>query len=303
MDVRQVPLQSTIRANIGVGDTRVNQLIFVNNLTTYGTHEGVPESAGQNSREPCAGFVHTGITVHTGLPSRWAIICPQSPLQTTVSTTPLSTTLPVTLSKRGCELLDALEDMVLREGFADLGVSEIATRLSCSKRTLYELAPSKRELVLLVLQRFFARIRRDAANACEHASDAQQRIYAYLQAGVRAAENLSATTVTDIHRWPPARAIWQDHVRLRVEGLSKLIDSGTRAGVFREIPPAFVAEVVFASINRLREPDFYESTDLTISEAFDELYSMLLAALTPFDEHARETVSRREASGFECAGD
>ena len=208
-------------------------------------------------------------------------------------TTPLPTSPRLAPSKRGCELLDALEDMVLREGFASLGVSEIATRLCCSKRTLYELAPSKRDLVLLVLERFFARIRCNAAQACDAAGDAQQRIYAYLQAGVRAAEHLSPTTVADIHRWPPARALWQDHVRLRVEGLSKLIDSGTRAGVFRKIPPAFVAEVVFASINRLREPDFYDSTDLTISAAFDELYSMLLAALTPYGDDAGEMTSGR----------
>lgn len=183
--------------------------------------------------------------------------------------------------------------MVLREGFASLGVSEIANRLSCSKRTLYDLAPSKRELVLIVLDRFFGRIRRDAALAIETAGDPQQRIYAYLQAGVRAAENLNPAAVADIHRWPPARALWQEHVRLRVEGLSRLIDSGTRAGVFRKIPPAFVAEVVFASINRLREPDFYDSTDLTISEAFDELYGMLLAALTPASDTAREIAPRR----------
>lgn len=105
-------------------------------------------------------------------------------------------------SKLGLELLDALKDMGLREGFASLGVSEIATRLSCSKRTLYYLAPSKR--ALLVLKRFFARIRCDAATACENAGDAQQRIYAYLQTGVRAAGNLSPTSVADIHRWPPA---------------------------------------------------------------------------------------------------
>ena len=156
--------------------------------------------------------------------------------------------------------------------------------------------------MLLVLDRFFARIRRDAATA----SDAQQRIYAYLQAGVRAAEHLSPTSVADIHRWPPARAIWQEHVRLRVEGLSRLIDSGTRAGVFRKIRPAFVAEVVFASINRLREPGFYDSTDLTISEAFDELYSMLLAALTPTADSAREASTRpapRAASGLQLARD
>ena len=195
-------------------------------------------------------------------------------------------------SKRGAELLDALEEMMLRDGFADLGVSEIAMRLSCSKRTLYELAPSKRELVLLVLERFFARIRHHAGLACDTARDTEQGIYAYLQAGVRAAERLSPTTVADIHRWPPARALWQEHVKLRVAGLSHLIDSGTREGVFRKIPPAFVAEMVFASINRLREPDFYDSTDLTISEAFDELYNMLLAAMTPTRKGAGDARAR-----------
>ena len=198
-----------------------------------------------------------------------------------------------TPSRRGAELLDALEDMVLREGYAALGVAEIARRLCCSKRTLYELAPSKRELVLLILDRFFAGIRLDASVACESAHDAQNRIYAYLQAGVRAAERLSPTTVTDIHRWPPARAIWREHVRLRVEGLTRLIDNGMRDGVFRKIPPAFVAEMVFASINRLREPGFYDSTDLTISEAFDELYGMVLAALRPSGESPRADRTRQ----------
>lgn len=202
-------------------------------------------------------------------------------------TTSKSSTPRATPTRRGSELLDALESLVLREGFAGLGVSEIASRLSCSKRTLYELTASKRELVLWVLERFFAGIRQHAAIACAAADDAQNRIYAYLQAGVRAAERLSPATVADIHRWPPARAIWQEHVRLRVEGLTQLIDSGMREGVFRKIPPAFVAEVVFASINRLREPGFYDSTDLTISEAFDELYRMLLAALTPPGEYPR----------------
>ena len=182
---------------------------------------------------------------------------------------------------------------MLREGFAGLGVSEIANRLCCSKRTLYELAPSKREMVLLVLDRFFAGIRQDAAVACESGHDAQQCIYVYLQAGVRAAERLSPTTVTDIHRWPPARAIWQEHVRLRVEGLSRLIEGGMRDGVFRKIPPAFVAEMVFASINRLREPGFYASTDLTIAEAFDELYGMLLAALTPSSDSSHANQARQ----------
>lgn len=82
---------------------------------------------------------------------------------------------------------------------------------------------------------------------------------------------------------------------MRVEGLSRLIDNGTRSGAFRKIRPAFVAEVVFASINRLREPGFYDSTDLTISKAFDELHSMLLTALTPNNGDSARGASTRPA--------
>ena len=209
-------------------------------------------------------------------------------------------------SRRGAELLDALEHMVLGEGFARLSVSEIAARLSCSKRTLYELATSKRELVLCVLDHFFRRIRFDAARASDDTADTEQRIYAYLRVGVRAAERLSQATITDIHGWPPARELWREHVRLRVDGLSRIIEGGIREGVFRDIPPAFVAEMVFASINRLREPDFYDSTDLTISEAFDELYGMLVAALTQGMGTASAAATRpraRQASRLQRARD
>ncbi|MNC97720.1 hypothetical protein D3C83_154730 [compost metagenome] len=75
--------------------------------------------------------------------------------------------------------------------------------------------------------------------------------------------------------------------------MSRLIEDGIAVGAFRPFPPAFVAEVVFASINRLREPDFYRSTDLSISAAFDELYEMLLAALTSDLGRARATATTR----------
>jgi AcrR family transcriptional regulator len=200
---------------------------------------------------------------------------------------------PAAPSRRGEQLLDALERMVLAHGFAHLTVSEMAASLSCSKRTLYELAPSRGDLILRVIARFFERIRIEAASASGHDGDPESRIYDYLQVGVRAAERLSAKAVADIHAWAPARQVWQEHVRLRVDGLTRIIERGIAAGVFRDVQPAFVAEIVFASINRLREPDFYQSTDLGIGEAFDELYGMLIAALTHKSAAPRSGASMR----------
>lgn len=194
------------------------------------------------------------------------------------------------LTKRGEELLDTLEAIVLAEGFEHLNVSDMAARLACSKRTLYELAPSRQLLLLRVIGRFFARIRDDAASIGARDVAARQQVYDYLQIGVRAAERLSPAAVRDMQSWVSARALWQEHVALRVDGLRRIIEAGIRSGEFKDIHPAFVAEIVFASINRLREPDFCTATDLTISQAFDELYRLLLLALAA--DSARVEYSR-----------
>ena len=59
---------------------------------------------------------------------------------------------------------------MLARGFAKLTVADIARELRCSRRTLYELAPSRDDLVVRVIRRFFARTGHDAEVAITSAS-------------------------------------------------------------------------------------------------------------------------------------
>ena len=52
------------------------------------------------------------------------------------------------LTDRQRELLDHMEHL-FASGFADLTMAGLAARLNCSLRTLYALAPSRDELVLI----------------------------------------------------------------------------------------------------------------------------------------------------------
>jgi AcrR family transcriptional regulator len=182
-------------------------------------------------------------------------------------------------AKRAEELLTSLEEILLNEGFARLTVGDMAARLRCSRRTIYELAPSKHELVLLVLERFFAGIRDTAQLRTAQGGDPGVLIYEYLQPGVRAAERMKPAMVTDIDRWVPSRRLWQSHIRLRVEGLRRLVELGVESGAFKQVHAHLVAEMVFATISRLREPDFYRNTNMTMSDAFREFYALLIDAL------------------------
>lgn len=176
-------------------------------------------------------------------------------------------------------LLQQLEAIVLAEGFSGLTVAEIAARLRCSRRTLYELAPSKDELVLAVLERFFARVREQGdrnAAACERP---EERVFEYLKVAVPAAQRISRTLVCEIDEWEPSRRVWRRHLRLRVEGLRQLVEEGIAAGVFKHVHAYLVAETTFAAISRLREPEFYANANITLAQAFEQYYAMLLDAL------------------------
>ena len=138
------------------------------------------------------------------------------------------------LKPRAMVLLGSIEAIILSDGFARLSISDLAERLSCSKRTIYEIAPTKNGLVLKVLGDFFAQIRTDAAFAATTQPLAAERLHDYLQAGVRAAQGLSQPTVTDIHRWQPALTLWKDHIRLRVAGSAHSLKTGFAAASFEQ---------------------------------------------------------------------
>ena len=59
---------------------------------------------------------------------------------------------------RQAQLRDRLVDYLLRHGFGRLTVEDLARELHCSKSTLYQLAPSKSELVVLAVRQFFREV-------------------------------------------------------------------------------------------------------------------------------------------------
>jgi AcrR family transcriptional regulator len=185
----------------------------------------------------------------------------------------------VPIPDRADRLLDAIEDIFLESGFATLTVGDLASRLRCSRRTIYELAPSKNDLVLAVLRRFFATLRTQARDLLNSDVDPARRLFEYMQVGVGYAVRMSPVFVADIDRWPPAAKVWQEHIRLRVSVLRELVQSGVDSGVFRGVHAHLVAEIIFASWLRIREPGFYLRETITIADAFDELARLLLHGL------------------------
>lgn len=175
-------------------------------------------------------------------------------------------------------MLEKLETIFLRDGFRDVTVEQLARHLHCSKRTIYDLAPSKEELFLRVFDRYLSRLREEG-NKRVMGIAPEQAFVPFLTPAIDAARKLSVALMRDMTGWAPANDMWERHQRDRMAGLRVLVERCVENGVFRNANPYLVAEVVAASLRRIREPNFLAASKLSYREAVAELYGLLLHGL------------------------
>lgn len=177
------------------------------------------------------------------------------------------------------EFKDALTDLLLAEGIKGLTVGEIAARLHCSRRRLYDIAQTKEEIFCAAAGHFFDRVLSQSEALVGREQDLTAALAAYLDVGVQAAGRIGAQFLKDVENSVTARGIFDRYQQARTVRLSQLIDEGVRQGVFAPCHGLVVSELILGAALRLRRPDFLAQADLTIEEAFQEFYRVLLGGL------------------------
>jgi AcrR family transcriptional regulator len=195
-------------------------------------------------------------------------------------------------SQRLERLLQELEHVFLRDGFLHYGTEELARRLHCSKRALYQLAPSRERLFEVVIERWLAKLRRAGVEAASRAVDPLEAVTGYLGAAVIATRDAGSQFVRDLSRSPATYRRLMSHQRERIAGLERLIERGTRTGDFRGVHPKLVAEVMLNAVAQMVDPELLARVGLTMSQAFAELYDIVEHGLRP-SNGARATRRRR----------
>ena len=183
------------------------------------------------------------------------------------------------LTDRQRELLDALEAIIVEEGFAALTVGEIASRLKCSRSTLYDLAPSKDELVLIVVDRRLRRIGRVKQERLDELDDYAEKIKMVISGKFREIQVTNLRFMEDVAKTPAVQRLIADHFRYGVLQLREVIEDGIAAGRFRQLHSLVVAEVVDAALERIQRPELLRDTGMTFDDATIELMDFLCAGL------------------------
>jgi AcrR family transcriptional regulator len=187
------------------------------------------------------------------------------------------------LSPRLRDLLDQIEEIFVDEGFHHLTVTDLAARLHCSRRTLYELAQSRDELALIVLDRRLRRIGRHARQQLHDVNDPADLLSAFLTVPFQELHRHSARFSADIAKQPASQRLLATHIRYYMAILREILDQGVRDGHLRPFHTGVVAEVIDAAMSRLWQPDFLAATGLTYEDAVEELSALIRAALVNSD--------------------
>lgn len=184
------------------------------------------------------------------------------------------------LSARGRELLDELETIFVAEGFAHFTVGDLAARLRCSRRTLYELAPSKDELVLVVIDRRLRRFGRIAQERAAGIEDPFERIEAFLHVGPSEVKRTTVRLLEDIAAFPAARRLVADHYHHTTAVLGELLQEGQATGAFRPLRAGLVSEMLDAALDRLQDPELLRAEGVSYEQAVAELVALLRSGIT-----------------------
>jgi AcrR family transcriptional regulator len=163
------------------------------------------------------------------------------------------------LTARQREVLDELEDLVVRGGLAELTIAEIAARLNCSLRTLYEIAPSKDELFLAVVDRRLHRIGRQAIAALDAGQPPLAALRAYLRTANEAVQPTTAAFARELAGVPGAKPLLDGHESYVVAVTRSLLERAAAAGDIPPVDHAALAHVLGGLGREFSRPELAET--------------------------------------------
>lgn len=182
------------------------------------------------------------------------------------------------LTNRQRELLDQMENQ-LADGFAELTMAGLAARLNCSLRTLYALAPSRDELVLIVVDRALWRTGRRARAAIRDDLAPLDAVRAYLEGATVAVSGWTEAFARDLAAVPAAQQLAEGHNGYLFEVTRTLLDLAVERGTIANVDTAAVARVLAGLGLFFSRPAIIPTLRSSPKEAADQVVELVLRGL------------------------
>ena len=198
------------------------------------------------------------------------------------------------LTPRQRELLDALEELVVSGRLADLTMAQIAAHANCSLRTLYQIAQSKEELVVAVVDRRLHRIGRSAIAALDAVLAPLDALRIYLCAVCEAIDPERNAFAREFVAIPGVQRMIDGHERYVVGVVQSLLDRAVAERAIAPCDTAAVAHLLGGLGREYARPEVAESLRRSPRDTVEALVDVVLRGLVVRSTRARPRRVRRD---------
>lgn len=173
------------------------------------------------------------------------------------------------LSGRQSDVLNALEEAFLQQGFRHLTIGDMAALAHTSRRTIYHLGQSKEEVVVGVVDRYFNSMGKEALRRAHDTASVHDQIEAYLSASVERNRRASSQFVHDVENYLPTSHVYDRHQEIAIRELETIVRKAMERGEVTAGSPALWAEMLGAVIRHLRDPEVLDRVGASRSDALE----------------------------------
>ena len=138
------------------------------------------------------------------------------------------------LTKKHKEIINTLEKM-LEKGIPELTMSELASKLKISLRTLYEIAPSKDQLITMTIDNILRRLGKDALDEISTIQSPFKKLQKYLSAVNQAVGPKFDKFMKDLSNVGGSSAMADYHEDFITGYIEKLLNDALKAKEIRKI--------------------------------------------------------------------
>lgn len=173
---------------------------------------------------------------------------------------------------------------ILRDGYSKTTMDDIAAALGMSKKTLYQVFPSKRELLKSMLSNLQSQIESGMEEVVfREYSDFREKWVQVVEYTAEQYARFGPGFIDDLRTSDPE--IFQILDRFRTGLVQKcflsLAEQGVQAGAFRaEIEPKFLSEVYLAIVQAILNPDSLDRLGVSPDKAYREVVQLLLDGIS-----------------------
>ncbi len=196
---------------------------------------------------------------------------------------------------REAEILNVGRQILLSEGLRAITTDEVARRARVSKKTLYNLFPSKDALVEAVVVSYIQANLARWDEALEKEDSAMDRIIASLDLVTRFLPQIQSTVIDQVVRVAPS--LWERIDAMRLERVARLKDLMMQAqqdGYLRnDIDPAHWFLLLTATIRAALNPQVLLETRIPLPSLVDALQKIYADGL--LTEKGRRYVAAKQA--------